>query len=50
MKTFENSPMRAYAKWEARMWRRAELRPKITRLATLLAVCWLALTLAYFAV
>ena len=42
--------MRDYAEWEARMWRRAELRPKITRLAATLAVCWLALTLVYFVV
>ena len=47
MKTFENSPMRAYAKWEARMWRRAELRPKLHRLVATLVVAWCALLIFY---
>ena len=49
MSEFENDATRSYARWEQRMWRRAELSTRLQRLAKIAIVGWLVFIALYVA-
>ena len=49
MRDYQNGPMRSYARWEQRMWRRAELSTRLQRLAKIAIVGWLVFIALYVA-
>ena len=49
MSEFENDATRSYARWERRMWRRAELSGKLQRLGKIAVLGWIGFIALYVA-